>query len=449
MDGVVILVPVLERAHRVAPMIEDVAASMSGPFRLLFIADAGDPNEISALEANGADFVVVPVERRSYACKINDGIRASDEPLIFSAADDLHFHSGWFEQAAEQFVGAVEVVGTNDLGNARTISGEHSTHTLFTRRYIDTQGGVIDQPPGIGLNEGYPHSWVDDEFIGTAKARRVYAHAHDSHVEHMHYLWRKGKKDATYRHGAAGHPVGRALFQSRRHLWESIARADVTIVSAAYGSFDTPRTQCAQDVPVHWLFFTDGPNDAPPPWTTIRAGPAADPRMAAKQFKCLPRVEDCRYAIWVDANMEITSPSFARESIAAIRDGIAVWDHPRRDCIFEEADASLGAEGQHGKYEGMPLLEQVEHYRAGGHPEHGGLFACGTVAWDLHNDRAHELGAAWLAECEKWSPQDQLSFPVVCRRLDITPGVFPLPQLERRRDRAFGNRWLKIHPHSR
>jgi hypothetical protein len=117
-----------------------------------------------------------------------------------------------------------DVVGTNDLGNKRTVRGEHSTHTLVRRSYIDTVGGVIDQPPGVLLNEQYPHSWVDDEFIQTAMARGVYAHAYDSHVEHMHWLWGKGEDDPTYALGAAGHRAGKRLFYARRHLWQRLAR---------------------------------------------------------------------------------------------------------------------------------------------------------------------------------------------------------------------------------
>jgi hypothetical protein len=95
----------------------------------------------------------------------------------------------------------------------------------------------------------------------------------------------------------------------------------------------------------------------------------------------------------------------------------------------------------------MPILEQVESYRAEGHPEHGGLFACGTLAWDALDEAAVHVGGAWLQECIRWTPQDQLSLPVVCRRAGITPGVFPLAQIERRQSRWLSNRWQRIHPH--
>jgi hypothetical protein len=224
--------------------------------------------------------------------------------------------------------------------------------------------------------------------------------------------------------------------------------ARAVVLTASYGGVDTVlHPPIAQDIPVDWICFTDQPDlTAPEPWKAVHT-PADDPRRAVKAHKATPTV-DCPDVVWIDASMEITSPSFVRDALAARHDGVAVFAHPRRDDIYLEADASLGREGQGGKYAGQPLLEQVAAYRAEGHPEHGGLYACGVVAWDLSDPRAVDLGRAWLVECERWSWQDQLSFPVVCRRVGVTPGVFPVRQIERRTPRFLANRWLRIHNHT-
>lgn len=167
--------------------------------------------------------------------------------------------------------------------------------------------------------------------------------------------------------------------------------------------------------------------------------------MAAKRYKLLPPGLDPD-VVWIDANMEVTSPAFVREALSFCEEGIALHRHPRRDCIYEEAEASLGLESQGGKYDGQPIREQVAHYYARGHPAHWGLWACGTIAWNRKDLRARSLGFSWLAECERWSFQDQLSFPYVCRKLDIQPGSFPFDQIEGWRPTLF-NRWLRIHPH--
>lgn len=437
-----IIVPVLGRPHRVAPLIMSAAAATPTPYRLLFVVNDDDTAELAALEAAGADFLVVPPGERSYAKKINAGFRATTEPLLFSAADDVEFHRGWLQAATAKIDDRIQVVGTNDQCNSRTFNGDHSTHTLFTRAYID-EHGTIDEP-GLVLHEGYRHDWVDDEFIATAKYRKVYAHAPDSIVEHLHPNVGKAPTDATYRAGQKWSAQGRTLFRQRSRMFTR----PVAIVTACYGGFDDLRPQVSQDVAVEWFCFTDDPDlHVPAPWTKIVAPAEHEhPCLAAKVHKMCPQLEHDD-VVWIDANMQITARAFTRLVLAARRSGIATWRHPRRDCIYTEAEASIGAEGQGGKYAGLPIMEQVEHYRTEGHPEHAGLFACGTIAWDRSNPAAVELGAAWLDECVRWTFQDQLSLPVVARRLGIEPGVFRVSQIERSRNGWLENRYLRIHPH--
>lgn len=453
--SVAIIVPVLGRPQRVVPTIESVAAATPGPYRLLFVAGENDRAELAALEAAGADTLIVPPDRRSWARKINDGYRATGEDWVFTGADDLEFRPGWFERALAWADETTGVIGTNDLWNPRVMTGAHSTHSLVRRSYADEQG-TIDQP-GLILYEGYPHQFADDELVQTAMARGAYAHAFDAIVRHLRPA---RADDDTYRIGEESHRAGKRLFLARRGLWagpapaRTAARPQVAaravVVTACYGGVDTTlRPQAPQDMPVDWVCFTDEPNlVAPPPWRVVHSPARFDhPCLAAKVHKATPDVA-CTDVVWIDASMAITSPAFVREALAARHDGVATFAHPRRDCVYLEADASLGAEGQGGKYASQPLLAQVARYRAEGHPEHGGLYACGVVAWDLTNPLAAELGRQWLAECERWSWQDQLSFPVVCRRLGITPGVFPVRQIERSARGFLANRWLRIHPHT-
>lgn len=234
---------------------------------------------------------------------------------------------------------------------------------------------------------------------------------------------------------------------------------DITIITANMGGYDTPRPQAKQDESVEWRYYYDDETPAPPePWEGIGGWKhGADTNLAAKSFKCTPPV-DTRYAIWIDANMEITSPLFAMQAVMALSDGkgalrphpVAVFRHPRRDCIYDEADASIGAESQGGKYDPVQIGAQYRHYYDEGYPAHAGLYACGVVAWDLAQPVSATLGAAWFQDCARWSVQDQLSFPVVCRRLGVQPGVFPFEQIEHRLSRGMpylANRWLRIWPH--
>jgi glycosyltransferase involved in cell wall biosynthesis len=226
---VAILVPVLGRPGRVATLLQSIAAATPEPHRVLFIAD---PDDHETLEAIAATSAAVIAPGGSYAQKINAGIAHTDEPLLFLGADDLTFHPGWLPAAAAHLTATIGVVGTNDLANPRVIAGEHATHSLVTRAYVAQ--GTIDGP-GL-LHEGYRHNFVDDELTATAKSRRAWAFAADSHVEHHHPDWGTADRDATYARGRATWRIDRRLWARRRRLIPAAPPAiDVTIAISTFG----------------------------------------------------------------------------------------------------------------------------------------------------------------------------------------------------------------------
>ena len=214
----VIVVPMLGRAHRVRPLLNSIEFTAPG-CRVLFMLTDGDTEVIAAVRAAGGEHVTLPPCRvGDYQRKINAGYRATVEPLIFCGADDLLFHPGWFAAAVAYLDGTAGVVGTNDLGSSRVMAGEHATHSLVTRTYADTFG-TIDGGGGQILHEGYPHEFCDDELVATAKKRGAWRFAADSHVEHLHPNWGKAPTDRTYQRQAARMRTGRRLFKSREALW--------------------------------------------------------------------------------------------------------------------------------------------------------------------------------------------------------------------------------------
>lgn len=208
-----LIVPVLRRPHNVAPLVASIAYATPPPFSILFVCDPGDRPEQDAIADAGYPMIS---PGGNYAAKINAGIVATTEPLIFTGADDLRFHPGWLEAAIAKLEPGVGVVGTNDLCNARTFDGTHSTHSLVTREYA--QLGTIDEL-GKLLHEGYPHEFVDDEMIATAKHRGMYAHALDSVVEHLHPQVGKAPMDALYAAQVSRMRVGRRIYRRRQQLW--------------------------------------------------------------------------------------------------------------------------------------------------------------------------------------------------------------------------------------
>lgn len=204
-----------------APLLESVSLATGSPHRVLFVLTEGDEAERAAVRACGADYVTLPGPHGpgDYARKINLAARESDEALLFLGADDLAFHPGWLEAATAHLSDVVHVIGTNDLGNPRVLRGEHSTHSLLTRAYANL--GTIDEPDKV-LHEDYPHEYVDDEFVATARARGAFAFAASSIVEHLHPHWGKGATDELYDAHRRRMRQGRRVFDRRRHLWDNL-----------------------------------------------------------------------------------------------------------------------------------------------------------------------------------------------------------------------------------
>jgi len=223
---ILVAVPVLGRPHRAAPLAESLFASTRVPVRLLFLCSPGDDAEIAACRAvERADVEVVPwpAGGGDYARKINRACALAGEEWVFTGADDLCFCPSWAEYALETARRTgVAVIGTNDLGNQRTTSGQHSTHSLVRLDYV-RRLGTVDEP-GKLYHEGYDHQFVDDEMVQTARRRRQFAACPAAEVPHLHPHWGKGDDDATYRKGQARFWEDRALFVARRPLWATMER---------------------------------------------------------------------------------------------------------------------------------------------------------------------------------------------------------------------------------
>lgn len=209
-----VIVPVMKRPQNAEPFMRSLRAS-TGLARVYAIGDEDDVETLQAWGHAGAD-VVVSDRGSSFPAKANCGYEASfGEPWLFLTGDDVRFHAGWLDQA--QHVGELHgasVVATNDLGNPRVIAGNHATHPLIRRSYIDEQGASWDGPK-IVCHEGYRHWYCDDEWTTVAKQRGVFAAALASIVEHRHPIWGKADNDPVYKKGQAHADQDRRLFERR------------------------------------------------------------------------------------------------------------------------------------------------------------------------------------------------------------------------------------------
>lgn len=216
-----ILIPVLRRPKNVLPLVSSIIENTPGNYEILFIVSPGDQEETNELEVHKQNYIVMDaiyVNNGDYARKINTGFNSIEAEWYFLGADDIRFHSNWFESAMETYQQTnASVIGTNDLGSPSVMSGLHATHSLVRRDYV-LGCGTIDEP-GKVLHEGYPHEFVDTEFVETAKRRKDWAFAFDSKVEHLHPNWGKNSMDFLYAAQPQRMYRGKIIYDQRKQLW--------------------------------------------------------------------------------------------------------------------------------------------------------------------------------------------------------------------------------------
>jgi hypothetical protein len=175
-------------------------------------AVCSDEGDEAAWRAAGARTILT--DKVSFPCKVNEAYSLTTEPWVFLCGDDVQFHPGWLDHAQQAAGAGAKVIGTNDLGNARVMAGDHATHMMIARDYIDEQGASWDGP-GVVCHEGYRHWFVDDEIVQAAKQRKVWRPSLGAIVEHMHPYWGKADNDDTYRKGEFRMEKDRILFEKR------------------------------------------------------------------------------------------------------------------------------------------------------------------------------------------------------------------------------------------
>ena len=191
----------------------------------------------------------------------------------------------------------------------------------------------------------------------------------------------------------------------------------VCIYTAICGDCDDLKPQPGQTINTDFVCFTDARKlPRVPPWTVIQSRRRMDlhPRMRAKYFKIqshrvfpggwpdsieAPPLNQEHspydYLIWIDGSGQIRDANFVDRVISRVgSSGWAMFNHPNRECIYDEAVFSMTMQ----KYHKLPIREQVESYRAEGYPAGNGLMACTLIARDARRVDLNGINESWWQE---------------------------------------------------
>jgi hypothetical protein len=209
-----VIVPVLHRPQNVRPLMESLWAS-TGLATAYFVCEHDDEEEIAEVIRWGGVALTDP-GAHTFAEKCNFAYQETTSPWLLLVGDDVRFRSAWLNHAqdvARRY--KADVIGTNDLCNPRVTRGEHATHPMIRRSYIDEQGSSWDGP-GVVCGP-YRHWFTDDEIVTVAKQRGTFQAALGSQVEHMHPLVGKADEDDVYKLGSLSAEADAKLFRQRCH----------------------------------------------------------------------------------------------------------------------------------------------------------------------------------------------------------------------------------------
>lgn len=191
------------------------------------------------------------------------------------------------------------------------------------------------------------------------------------------------------------------------------------VYTSIYGGYDHLQAHPSCDSVESWICYTDSRTLSAPGWDIVYEEPRYEhPRLSAKWRKCHP--PSCTRSLWLDGCVALTNPTFIDVVCELLtRDDIAMFQHPERTNIRDEARASLELCPE--KYGPYDLEGQVAHYaRTRQLQEH--LWAS-TVIGRVHSERVLQMGAAWMAHCELLTYQDQLSLPILLDDYNISVGI--------------------------
>ena len=103
-----------------------------------------------------------------------------------------------------------------------------------------------------------------------------------------------------------------------------------------------------------------------------------DPTRNARMYKVLSHkfLPEYEYSVWIDGNIRLKKDDLKKiVSKHLSEQKMALYDHPDRSCIYQEADACIKL-----KKEKPDLIRrQIDHYRKAGYPKNNGLVMTSVV----------------------------------------------------------------------
>jgi hypothetical protein len=195
------------------------------------------------------------------------------------------------------------------------------------------------------------------------------------------------------------------------------------VYTAISGKYDLLRPHPPVEGARFVAFVDDPGNRLLQGWELKQLEPScSNPRRNSKRYKIMAHevFPDATYSLWIDGNVEIRE-GFSLDLLISrhlARHDLALYEHPRRKCLYEEANScSL----QHLD-DPCAIERQMSRYRAEGYPRDLGLTE-NRIMLRRHTPSIEKLDNLWWSEICNGSHRDQLSLGYSLWKLGIAHGM--------------------------
>jgi hypothetical protein len=181
-----------------------------------------------------------------------------------------------------------------------------------------------------------------------------------------------------------------------------------TCVTHAYEDIKAP---ARTDARIDYHCFVDDITSAPAPWQQHRIeSPPMSPRAQSRYVKMLAHRTDVLapydITVYVDGSIALVGDHYDFIEQCWRRHGdLMMFDHPFRDCTFDEAIACARV----GHASVFAIARQMTRYRRAGLPEHAGLFEANVIV-RRRSECVDRFMTTWWSEFNaSTTGRDQLS----------------------------------------
>ncbi|ASS96791.1 glycosyltransferase domain-containing protein [Peribacillus simplex] len=183
----------------------------------------------------------------------------------------------------------------------------------------------------------------------------------------------------------------------------------IVVYTAISNNYDSLRLPITESKDIDFICFTDNDHLKSDKWKIIKIEDQnLDPVRLAKKVKVLPHLflSEYDFSFWVDANFLITHDLNELFNTYLNKEQIACFQHPYRNCIYEEAEACKDL-----KRDKKSIIEkQMSKYQSLKYPEKNGLISSGGILRQHNDPKIIKLSEDWWKEIVQFSIRDQLSF---------------------------------------